>query len=569
VSCLRIKLLAVISVAGSLLTATAPGAQAEVPRDAAAFRDSVGVNTHLSYYDTVYGSWSRVLDKLGALGVKHVRDGAYGNPAWGDWQRRFNSGVQATAARGIKFTMIMGKPGYDGGTIDNLVAAAAGPQAGAIEAFEGPNEYDISGASNWAGALRSYQQELYSKAKANSATRDIPVIGPSLVYAGSRTTLGNLESALDQGNMHPYRGGQTPSASAIAGEIALARKVSGDKPLIATEAGFNNAMAATNPTQPPVPESVAAVYTLRTFLEHFRAGVKRTFAYQLIDHRPDAGKRSSEFNWGLIRNDWSEKPAFTALKRLMDTVGTPAPLATPHDLPLAVWGDTAGVNRLLLERADGTYLLALWQDASLYDTKARQARSVPSKSVVVDVGGTTTATVHRPASGDTPAKVDLKPGGTAVNLPEDPLILEFNPPIQESGQTTPPGPVVASSFEGESMTLSTGGAVRPDTTASGAQVLGIYSNGGASKQLTTTGDAVRLTVRARGTSCYGDPSMRVKVDGSQVGSFYVKAGALAEHSANLNLPAGAHTVTVELTNDHRDSTCDRNLFVDQVVLHST
>jgi hypothetical protein len=371
---------------------------------------------------------------------------------------------------------------------------------------------------------------------------------------------------LDRGNMHPYRGGETPSASAIAGEISLARKISGGKPQVATEAGYNNALAATAPTQPPVPESVAAVYALRTLLEHFRAGVKRTYFYELVDIKPDAARTNSEHNWGLLRNDWTEKPAYLALKRLLTTVGTPAPLVTPHDLPLGVWGDTTGVNRLLLERADGMYLLALWQGASLWDTKARQHRAVPDKTIKIDLGGTTVAKVHRPAQSDIPTELALVPGGTAFSLPADPVILEFAGP-KDTTSAAVLGPPLIADFEGESMTLATGGAVRTDPAASGGQVLGVWSNGGASRQLVTTGTAVRLTVRAKGTACWGAPVMRVSVDGIQVASLSVNATSYTDHTATVNIPAGTKTMAVELTNDHRDSTCDRNLYVDKVVLH--
>jgi hypothetical protein len=423
----RARAFSTLPVTLAFLAASTASAQAEMPRDAAAFRDSVGVNTHVSYYDTVYGKWSTVLDKVQALGVTHLRDGLFGNPTWRDWNKRYNASVQAAAVRGIRFTMVMGHPGFRGGTIDNLVAAAAGPAAGAVEAFEGPNEYDISGDPNWSSALRAYQGELYTKLKANPATRGLPVLGPSLVYARSRTTLGNLEAALDQGNLHPYTGGESPSAAHMASEAKLASKVSGSKPPVATEFGFHNAMAG-NASQPPVSESVAAVYAVRTYLEHFRAGIKRSFAYEIVDLHADRSRTNSEHNWGLLRNDWTEKPAYVALKKLLATVGNLPPLSVAHDLPLTVSGDTTGVNRLLLERADGTYLLALWQNASLWDTQTRQPLTVPAKTVQVDLGGSTTARIHRPADSSTPSELAFPGGPSAVTVPADPVILEFTTP---------------------------------------------------------------------------------------------------------------------------------------------
>ncbi|HEV2769635.1 MAG TPA: hypothetical protein VGV40_05560, partial [Solirubrobacteraceae bacterium] len=47
----------------------------EDARSAGSFVESVGVNTHLGYDDTVYGrSWPVVRDGLVELGVRHIRD---------------------------------------------------------------------------------------------------------------------------------------------------------------------------------------------------------------------------------------------------------------------------------------------------------------------------------------------------------------------------------------------------------------------------------------------------------------------------------------------------------------
>jgi hypothetical protein len=440
-------LIAAVPIALLALAGSVPPAAAEMPRSAAAFRDSVGVNTHVSYFNTPYGRWPAVVDKLEALGVTHLRDGAFANPAWRDWNRRYYAGIQAAAARGMRFNLIMARPGSEAGTLGQLVAAVAGPLAGAVESVEGPNEYDIAGVASWAKPLRSYQQELYDKVKAHPALRRIRVVGPSLVWASSRATLGNLESALDIGNMHPYTGGQSPSPAAMANEIALARRVSHGKPIFATEAGFHNSVAATS-GQPGVPESVAAVYTLRTYLENFLAGVDRTYVYELIDEFTDPGGKNPEAHFGLLRNDFTEKPAFVALKNLLDILGTPTRLDDPRDLPLKLTGETAGVQHLLLQRDDGSYVVLLWRGASLWDTASKRPRTVPPKAVTLAVGKPITAVLYQPVRSGSGRTIPIAAGGTSLELSEDPVALEIPAEAASTSSETLTGAPVSTSRPG-------------------------------------------------------------------------------------------------------------------------
>lgn len=113
--------------------------------------------------------------------------------------------------------------------------------------------------------------------------------------------------------------------------------VSGAKPVWATEAGFHTALRART-GQPPLSERVGAVYLERTFLEHFAMGVGRTYAYELVDEKPDPAGREPEWHFGLLRNDFSPKPAFTALRNLLAVVGSDPGIAPPRPLALAITG---------------------------------------------------------------------------------------------------------------------------------------------------------------------------------------------------------------------------------------
>ena len=422
---------AVVVVVACLLASASPAAAGDttIPRSAAAFRDSVGVSTHIVYYDTPYGDWERAVDRLDELGVRHLRDGAYGNPGpeWRDWNERYYRAVEHAADRGMRFLLGMGRPGNRAGTLEQLLAVAGGRLRRATEALEAPNEFDyFVGGPRWPVALRDYTERLYRGAKAHPALRSLPVLGPSLgTWEGPRRA-GDHGAWLDRGNIHPYTGGASPSARHVRSEIARASAVSGDKPVWATEAGFHNALNATT-NQPPTSEAAAAVYHVRTFLEHFKNGIARTYAYELVDVYPDPALRDPVKHFGLLRHDFSPKPAFTALKNLLATVGRDEAPARLRPLQLSVEAPADEVRSLVLQRADGTYVVALWRPASVWDRKRRRAVPVAPRTVRVGLPGAAGVTLSDPVAGGGRRTVSLRRGRARIEIGGRPLLLDVTP----------------------------------------------------------------------------------------------------------------------------------------------
>ena len=414
-----------------LLPASARAEQVKA-LSAAEFRDSIGVVTHASYYETAYGDWSRLVAKLDDLGIDHVREGMYANPDWRDWNERFYRAIELGASHGKVFSFVMGEPHFRGGTIDQLIDVVAGRLRHAAAVFEGPNEYDLFHPNdNWPAELREYQRELYRKLKAHPSLRDVPVMAPSIVFLEGKQQVGSLEDALDLGNIHPYSGGQPPGVAA-RGVLGDARITSGMKPVMVTETGYHNALAAQH-GQPPVPEDVGASYTVKTFLEHFRIGIVRTYVYELIDWKPDIALLEPEYHFGLLRNDFSEKPAFTALQRMLDLIGRARHVA-PGAIDLGFTGDTSGVQRLLLQKSDRRFTLVLWQSASEWDQNGRRPLWVPDRDVMVDLPGEADVTMSRPAR--VPGSTELRDQRKVpVTVPADPVFVDLQ------FDTPPPGAV--------------------------------------------------------------------------------------------------------------------------------
>jgi hypothetical protein len=401
------------------------------PRSAFAFRDSVGVVTHIVYYDTAYGDWPRITDKLVELGVRHLREGVYANPSWTGWNERFYQAVELTASKGIRFNY--GFSGDDFGTVDQRLDVIGGRLSGTAASVEGWNEFDLSaGGDGWPARLGEHQRELFWKVKLHPSpeVRSLPVIGPSFgtndgpdKYAAANPPSLPYWPWADFGNVHPYAGADTPNPAHLWSELVRGTKASGSKPFFATEVGFHTAMALPPGVAfPPVSEPAQAVYVLRTFLEHFADGIQRTFLYELIDEKPDPGNSQFEQHFGLLRSDFTPKPAFVALKNLLAVLGTHAP-GVLQPIRLGVTGPLGDVRQLTLQRGDGTYLVLLWRLASVWDRDRRRPLTVAPVRLTVSLPDASRVTQVDPVSSPAERELALQAGSVEVDLGGDPLVL--------------------------------------------------------------------------------------------------------------------------------------------------
>jgi len=327
----------------------------------------------------------------------------------------------------MRFNFIVGRPGNPAGTLDELLNVAGGRLRHATEALEEPNEVDhFHGTSGWASRLTRYSRELYRKVKSNPALRTLPVIGPSFGTVQGASRVGDQRAYLDVGNIHPYTYGLSPDSRHVRAEIARGSAVSGRKPVWATEAGFHNAMRGPADQQPGVSEQAAAVYLTRTFLQHFDSGIRRTYAYELLDEKPDRRGRDPEQHFGLLRRDFSPKPAYTALKNLLTLVGPAGRGTRLRPLRLHVSGP-ADLHHLVLRKADGTYLVALWRTASVWDIKRERALRVAPRRVSVTLPDAKRVAAGDPVRSARLVRAPLRHGRLGLMVAGRPLLLEVTP----------------------------------------------------------------------------------------------------------------------------------------------
>lgn len=419
-------LLCVVLLACSTFVASSGQTQVQQVRNVNSFIDSIGVAVHLRYKDTAYGEYNDIIKpRLQELGIRHIRDGV---PLSDTTALEKLSDLSRI---GIKSTLVM-DPRETPGPEEAVKIAKI--LADSIEAVEGPNEWDLHPKLKYKGksfpqGVREYQAELYSAIKEDPETSHLAVLAPSLGRAKRASKLGKV--ACDIGTMHSYPGGKIPSWKLNHKWMKSARAVCGDKSIIATESGYHNAVHKTVArSQPGVSELAAGKYAPRLFLEYFNWGIRRAYDYELINLKPDPTVSSPKFNYGLLRNDGSPKPAFTAIKNLIallksDTVSETFPL---RSLSYALHGDTTNVHHTLLQRHDGSLYLILWQEVPSFDLKANKDIPVPERALQLTLNTQISqAAIYQPNNSTSPIKKYKNPERIELQVPDHPLVVKLIP----------------------------------------------------------------------------------------------------------------------------------------------
>lgn len=401
-------------------------AMQEQARPADSLISSIGVNVHLSYFRTTYGTgWASIVKpKLMELGVRHLRDA--GAVTTDDaWMRTVYGRMAELTAAGMKFDLVMlpalGSTNYSQLPQFSRLLQFAAP---VVEAFEGLNEHDLSGHAAWLAEVRTFQQALYTQVKADPRTAGIPVLGPSMAHPKNADDVGNLSQWMDFGAIHPYPGGTLPTNS-IREHEERTGSISGNRPFMATEAGYHTAIHWTG-DHPGVSEEAQARYTSRLVLEFFNAGVNRTYLYEFLDQGNDLSNR--EMSFGLLRSNGSEKPAYGALKNLITILQDPGPAFTPGILGYTLSGDSTTIKHTLLQKRDGRFYLILWQNAKSFDLQARSNIQVSQRPLALTLASAVTQIrLYNPLTTASPVQTTRGANQVQFEISDAPLIIEITP----------------------------------------------------------------------------------------------------------------------------------------------
>jgi hypothetical protein len=367
----------------SLLVATAFLLTSQLPVSAATnvavlpaakFVDSLGVNTHVNIWaDSAYGNIPMIESELKYIGFKYARDD-FGDISTIQTVQRVNHDI------GTKFDIIV--RGDMAPQISYLKA-----NAGLLAEVEGPNEVDgrqvtFNGQTGFSAAA-AFQRQLFSSIKTTSGISGLPVNCLSVADKDVIRFIGNLASSCDNLSIHVYPqwgGGAHPISEGIQWYLTNYAGLALGKAAVATEFGW-----WTQPMSGGVAQDVQAKYILNYFFDAYTMGIRRSYIYELNDEYLDPRNTDTEWHFGLFTADGKPKAAATALQNLTTLLKDPKPFASPAGLPLTVTAN-ASVKKLLMQRGDGVYVLALWQDLPSWNYSTGQRVTVPPQKATISLG---------------------------------------------------------------------------------------------------------------------------------------------------------------------------------------
>ncbi len=385
--------------------------------------------THLSYEDTAYYiQFPQIFNSLKSLGVHHIRDGYYpwnaGNPI-----------VQAhrqLASAGIKCDYVV----PFNTTTTPVAIATLSTIVQDMESIEASNECDDAGncggnAQAGISNVVSFLPMLSTAAKAIN----IPLLGPSFIDSSSYAAAGDLSSDISMNNLHVYFGGRNPGSSgwgtadaegngygSFSFWLDQAALNAPNAPTVITETGFLSYPSTSTPYT--LPESVQASYVPRTMLLAFNHGIRKTYIYELLDEKSSPG-------YGLLRNDLSPRPGFTALSNLLTILADSAGSSfSPAKLQYSITGGDAFLNHLLLQKQDGSFWLILWVEQPSWDAVHAQPIAVAPENINIEL--TSTNTVAGGYQFDTDGKANsfnpsVNGNSASLSVSDQVTILQINP----------------------------------------------------------------------------------------------------------------------------------------------
>jgi len=120
-----------------------------------------------------------------------------------------------------------------------------------------------------------------------------------------------------------------------------------------------------------------------------------------------------------------------ALKNLLHLLADPGPAAQGGSLAFQLSGATNNLHHTLLRKGDGTFWLALFQEALSYEAKARRDLEVSLQPVTLKLPWTAPEIrLFRPNTSAAPTERIARSSEVRLEVPDEVLLVEIKPPQQ-------------------------------------------------------------------------------------------------------------------------------------------
>lgn len=384
-----------------------------------------GVNTHIDYAGYQTAGLPLIENCINYLGgIKVLRDvtASSSDSTW--WTQV----AQATNTRFIAGIGLTDSANYQ----QQLNNAGAVPGS-YILAFEGCEEADTGQAVGYAETLQTaaaFQPTVYHAGQ----TYGLPTIQMSFGQGwntnpsqGNYGAVGNLSAYADYGNAH-IGFSQSPLTNSLTTNfISLAQLATPGKPAAVTAFGWNQAVGSGYGSCSP---ATAAAYVLMAIFDMYAAGCPWYIWNGLIDDVASEGSSSK----GLFTDTGTPRPSATAVRNLFSLLSDGASNATSFgtgklnytltNLP-ANSGQNGGYQ-MLLQKSDGTFWLALWNEQPLNDASTGADLTVAPVNVTLSLGTTPTSiTVYDPSVSANPVQSAGAVSSLTISLPARVILVKI------------------------------------------------------------------------------------------------------------------------------------------------
>jgi hypothetical protein len=279
---------------------------------------SYGVVVHPSWAsDADWGKTDRWMAELAELGVKQIRGLIVPN------QAECRRTARLCRRYGMKWLMTVSAPErLTPREARERVHQIADDYADICLGLEGVNE-PLVGASGWAEYTVGIQRAIWEARHKHRSLKGVKVLSPSMHDRNEDESNGAGYRALKRKGigelchvvgLHSYPKGRRITFT-LAERLKMVDIAYRGKPVWITEFGWTNYSGGSG--QRATSEDRAARLAARAIpkiADHPR--VQKAFRYELLDDTRH-GSRSPGAHYGLLRADWSRKPEFRAVKKVL------------------------------------------------------------------------------------------------------------------------------------------------------------------------------------------------------------------------------------------------------------